>query len=80
MCEVHLSKMALGITLMLAPRSHKAWSKYWIPMEHEIVGHPGSFFFSRKLSIAALHSSVSLTTSVDGSGHLLLMMSLMYLV
>ena len=29
------------------------------------------------LSIAALHSSVSLTTSVVGSGRLLLMMSLM---
>jgi hypothetical protein len=65
--------------LMLAPRSHKAWSKYWIPIEHEIMGHPGSFFLG-KLSMVAVHSSISLMTSVDGRGHLLLMMSLMYLV
>ena len=40
---------------------------------------PGSFSSGRRLSIAALHSSVSLATSVDGKGRLLLMMPLMYL-
>ena len=74
-----LLKTTLGITLTLALRSHKAWLKYWISMEHEIVGHPGSFFFFGKSSITTLHSYVSLTTSVDGIGCLLLMMSLMYL-
>jgi hypothetical protein len=45
-----------------------------------MVGHPRSFFFSRRwLSIAALHSSVNFTTSLDGKGCLLLMKSLMYL-
>jgi hypothetical protein len=44
------------------------------------VGHPASFFFSSNLlRMAALHSYVSLITSVDGSGLFLLRMSLMYL-
>jgi hypothetical protein len=44
------------------------------------VGHPGSFFFSSNLlRIAALHSSISLITSVDGSGLFLFKISLMYL-
>ena len=71
--------MVLGITLTLALRSHKVCLKYWIPMDHAIMGHPGSFFSGRQLSIAVLHSCVNLTTFVDGSGCLLLMMSLMYL-
>jgi hypothetical protein len=41
-------------------------------------GTPKAFFSSKQLSIAALHSSVSFTTSVDGNGRLLLVMSLIY--
>jgi len=45
-----------------------------------MVGHPRSFFFSGNLlRMAALHSSVSLISSVDGSGLFLLRMSLIYL-
>jgi hypothetical protein len=44
------------------------------------MGHHGSFFFSSDLlSMAALHSSVSLITSAVDSGLFLLRISLMYL-
>jgi len=44
-----------------------------------MVGHPGFFFFlGGLLRMAALHSSVSLITSVVGSGLWLLRISLMY--
>jgi hypothetical protein len=67
------------MTLMLAPRSHNAFSKFWLPIEHSIVGHPGSFFLTGDvLRMAALHSSVSLITSIEGRGLLLLRMSRIY--
>jgi hypothetical protein len=69
-----------SITLTLAPRSQSALLKCWCPIEQLIVEHPGSFFFyGDLLRMAALHSSVSLITSVVGSGLFLLKMSLMYL-
>jgi hypothetical protein len=72
--------MSLGITLTLAPRLHRAWSKICVPIEQVMVGDPRSFFFSRRqLSVAVLHSFVNFTTFMDGKGHLLLMISLMYL-
>jgi hypothetical protein len=46
----------LGITLTLAPRSHKAFSNIWLPIEQSIVGHPGSFFLmGEERRIASLH-------------------------
>ena len=79
--KLSLSKTTFGMTLTLAPRSQSAWSKFWGPMEHEIVGEPGSDFFCRgAFRIAALHSSVSCTVSVERViGFLLLRMSLRYL-
>ena len=65
--------------LMLAPRSHKVFSNIWLPIEQSIVGHPGSFFLvGEECRIASLHASVSLMTSVEGSGPLLLRMTQMY--
>jgi len=41
----NLSYTTFGMMLPLAPRSQRAWSNCWAPMEHDIVGFPGSFFF-----------------------------------
>jgi hypothetical protein len=46
------SNTSLGMTLTLAPRSHNAFSNLNEPMEHGIVGHPGSFCFSSPFAIA----------------------------
>ena len=68
------------MTLTLAPRSQRACEKCWLLIEHVIVGYPGSFFFSRRgSSIAALHSSVSCTTSVVDKVLLFPRISLIYL-
>jgi hypothetical protein len=71
--------MALGMTLTPAPRSHSVFSKIWFPIEQSIVVHPRSFFFIGDVFwMAALHSSVSLITSVVGRGLLLFRMYLRY--
>ena len=76
-----MSKTILGITLTLAPRSHKAFSNVWLPIEQSIVGHLGSFFLmGEERRIASLHDSISLMTSVNGSGPLLLRMAQRYFV
>jgi hypothetical protein len=41
----NLSYTTFGMMLTLAPRSQRAWSNWWEPMEHEIVGFLGPFFF-----------------------------------
>jgi hypothetical protein len=66
------------MTLTLAPRSHNAFLNFWLLIEQSIVGHPGSFLIGDVLRMAALHSSVSLITSVEGRGLLLLRMSQRY--
>ena len=69
-----LSKTVLGITLTLAPSSHKAFSNIWLPIEQSIVGYPGSIFLmGEDRRIASLHAYVSLMTSVVGNGPLLSM-------
>jgi hypothetical protein len=68
----------LGMTLTLAPRSHKAFLKFSLPIEQSIVGHPGSFLTGDVFRMAALNSSVNLITSVEGSGLFLLRMSQRY--
>jgi hypothetical protein len=68
------------MTLTLAPSSQRAFVKCWLPTEHAIVGHPGSFLFSRRgSSITALHSSVSYTTSGVGKVLLFQRISVIYL-
>src|SRR6185295_18931707 len=70
------SNTFFGMTLTLAPRSQSALSNIRDPMEHGMVGHPGSLFFSgASLAIAALHSLVSLTV-LGGISRLFPMMSL----
>src|SRR6185437_5577174 len=72
------SNTFLGMMLTLAPRSQSALLNIRDPMEHGMVGHPGSLFFSEaSLAIAALHSSVSLTV-LGGISRLFPMMSLKY--
>jgi hypothetical protein len=66
------------MTLMLAPRSHNAFSKFRLSIEQSIVGHPGSFLIGDVLRMAALYSSVSSITSVEDRGLLLLRMSRRY--
>ena len=74
-----LSKIFLGMTLTLSPRSHNAFSKFWLLIKQTIVRHPGSFFLIGEVfRMAALHSSVNLITLVVGSGLLLLRMSERY--
>ena len=78
-CEcwiVKLVKDLFGMTLTLAPRSHNAFSKFWLPIEQSIVGHTGSFLTGEVFRMATLHSSIKLITSVEGSGLLLLRISL----
>ena len=77
MGEVQLIKDGLGHNACACPKIAQGMIELLGAMEHVIVGHLGSFFSGRWLSIAALHSSVSFTTSMDGNGRLLLMMSLM---
>src|SRR6185312_3204769 len=72
------SNTFFGMTLTLAPRSQSALSNIRDPMEHGMVGHPGSLFFSgASLAIVALHSSVSLTV-LGGISRLFPMMFLKY--
>ena len=53
-----------GIRLILAPRSHKAFSKMEFPIVHGIVKLPGSFSFCGSFRCRmALHSSVRFTVS-----------------
>jgi hypothetical protein len=81
MCITQLVEGGLGHYAHADPKVTQGMIKDLGPNWAGEVGHPGSFFFSsRRLSIAVLHSFVSFTISVDGNGHLLLMMSLMYLV
>jgi hypothetical protein len=66
------------MTQILAPRSHKAFSKFWLLIEQSIVGHHGSFFIGEVFRMTALHSSINLIISVEGSGLLLLRISWRY--
>ena len=53
-----------GMRLILAPRSHKAFSKIEFPIVHGIVKLPGSFrFYGSFRCRMALHSSVRFTIS-----------------
>ena len=57
-----------GIRLMLAPRSHKAFSKMEFPIVHGMVKLPGSFSFCGSFRCKmALHSSVRFTVSMSDS-------------
>jgi hypothetical protein len=74
-----MSKTFLGMTLMFAPRSHKAFSNFSLPIKQSIVGHTGSFFLIGEVFwMAAPHSSVNLIILVEGSGLLLLRISQRY--
>ena len=51
--------MEKGSKLKLAPKSSNAFSTQVLPMLTEIIGHPGSLYFTR-----VLHSMMALTCSV----------------
>ena len=56
------------IRLILAPRSHKAFSKMEFPIVHGIVKFPGSLcFYDSFRCRMALHSSVRFTVSKSDS-------------
>ena len=56
------------IRLILAPRSHKAFSKMEFPIMHGIVKLPGSFSFCGSFRCRiALHSSMRFTVSKSDS-------------
>ena len=57
-----------GMRLILAPRSHKVFSKMEFPIVHGIVKLPRSFsFYGNFLCRMALHSSVRFTVSKSDS-------------
>ena len=67
-----------GMRLILAPRSHKAFSKMEFPIVYGIVKLPGSFSFCGSFRYRmALHSSVSFT--VSNSDSLLLLDSISFM-
>ena len=64
--------MDKGITLMLAPKSHKALSMTNFPITHGIEKLPGSFSLGGILFwIIALHSAVRVTVSFSSNFFLL---------
>ena len=69
-----------GMTLTLAPKSHKALSIKRLPILHGIEKLPGSFNLGGDLFCSkALHSSVNATVSTSLNALFLVKMSFMYL-
>jgi hypothetical protein len=80
MCITQLVEGGLGHYAHAGPKVTQGMIEDLGPNWAGDGGHLGSFYFSgKRLSVAALHSFVSFTIFMDGNGHLLLMMSLMYL-
>ena len=67
-----------GMSLILSPRSHKAFLKMEFPIVHGMVKLPGSFSFCGSFHCRmALHSSVRFTISESDS--LLLLYSISFM-